>query len=103
MLHKLVDGFCFGEGPRWYEGRLWFSDVIGQQVYAMDDSGHLEAIVKLDDMPSGLGFLPDGRLLIMTMISGRLMLHDGQTLTQLAALSNLSPYPFNDMVTDTKG
>ena len=29
-LTPLAAGFCFGEGPRWFEGLLWFSDMLGE-------------------------------------------------------------------------
>ena len=40
----LVDGLCFGEGPRWHEDRLYFSDMHGNTVYAVDTAGKLETI-----------------------------------------------------------
>ena len=32
-LTPLATGFCFGEGPRWFEGLLWFSDMLGEAVH----------------------------------------------------------------------
>ena len=74
MTKTLLDGLCFGEGPRWHEGRLWFSDMHGNTVYAADLNGNLETIVTLEgDQPSGLGWLPDGRLLIVSMTRRQLL------------------------------
>ena len=64
MTEVLLEGLRFGEGPRWHDGRLWFSDMHSQRVLAVDDEGKLETIVEVPQEPSGLGWLPDGRLLV---------------------------------------
>ena len=100
----LVSGLCFGEGPRWHNGRLYFSDMHGNTVYAADTSGELETIVRLeDDEPSGLGWLPDGRMLIVSMRNRKLLVLDGNELSEFADLSGIATYHCNDMVTDLKG
>ena len=100
----LVDGLCFGEGPRWHNDRLYFSDMHGRTVYALDASGNLEIIVHLeDDEPSGLGWLPDGRMLIVSMRNRKLLVLDCGKLTEFADLSSIATYHCNDMVTDLEG
>ena len=100
----LVSGLCFGEGPRWRNDRLYFSDMHGNTVYAVDTSGKLETIVQLEgDEPSGLGWLPDGRMLIVSMRNRKLLALDGTGLTDFADLSGIATYHCNDMVTDLKG
>ncbi len=101
-LKPFTSGFCFGEGPRWHAGYLWFSDTIGKRVYRTRD-GQLEIVVTLDDLPSGLGFLPDGRLVMVAMTRRELRVWDGEHLTTYADLSDLTPYPINDMVIDLAG
>lgn len=104
MTQVLVNGLCFGEGPRWHDGRLFFSDMHADTVYAVDADGTLETIVRLpDDQPSGLGWLPDGRLLIVSMSRRRLLVFDGKTLQDFADLSDYASYHCNDMVTDANG
>jgi hypothetical protein len=56
----LLDGLAFGESPRWHDGRLWFSDMLGYQVMAVDLPGRAEKIIKVPEFPSGHGWLPDG-------------------------------------------
>ena len=63
----LVDGLTFPEGPRWHEGKLYFSDFFTLQVYAIDASGHCESILEVTKQPSGLGWLPDGTLLVVSI------------------------------------
>lgn len=104
MTKTLVDGLCFGEGPRWRDNYLWFSDMHANTVYRMDLSGQLETIVTLaDDQPSGLGWLPDGRLLIVSMQSRQLLVLEDDGPKIFADLSDVAAYHCNDMVTDAQG
>jgi sugar lactone lactonase YvrE len=99
----LIAGLRFPEGPRWRDGRLWFSDMHAQQVLAVDPSGTLETIATVPEDPSGLGWLPDGRLLIVSMRDRRLLRLDPAGLTEVADLSHLAPCHCNDMVVDARG
>ena len=63
-LTPLANGFCFGEGPRWFEGLLWFSDMLGEAVHTVNLQGDLTTLPLAGHAPSGLGFRPDGSLLI---------------------------------------
>lgn len=100
----LMDGLCFPEGPRWHEGRLWFSDMHGPHVIALDMAGKSEIIATVENSPSGLGWLPDGRLLIVSMKDRKLLVRtaDGQ-LKEHADLSKLASFHCNDMVVDAQG
>ena len=99
----LVDGLVFPEGPRWHDGRLWFSDILGGKVYAFDPAtAQASAVAQVPGGPSGLGFLPDGRLLIAAMRSRRLLRLDPEGLTTVADLSGIT-VRLNDMVVDRLG
>lgn len=99
----ILDGLCFGEGPRWHDGKLWFSDMHGLWVMTVDVAGHAEKIVEVPGHPSGLGWLPDGRLLVVSMEDRRLLRLDPGGLTEVADLSQLAPFHCNDMVVDARG
>jgi sugar lactone lactonase YvrE len=99
----LVEGLCFAEGPRWHEGRLWFSDMHDHHVYAADMNGNLETIAHVPQQPSGLGWLPDGRLLIVSMLDRKLLVLQDGKLAEFANLHDLAKYHCNDMVTDSFG
>jgi sugar lactone lactonase YvrE len=100
----LVDGFVFGEGPRWHDRRLWFSDMHGEAVYATGLSGQLEKVVGLPGrQPSGLGFLPDGSLLIVSMLEPEILRWDGHDLSVHSDLRGLVGDRCNDMVVDAHG
>jgi sugar lactone lactonase YvrE len=100
----LLEGLAFPEGPRWHEGRLWFSDMHALTVVAVDEQGNRQDIVRVENCPSGLGWLPDGRLLVVSMNDRRLLRHetDGQ-LVAVAALSDLASFHCNDMIVDREG
>ena len=103
-LRTLVEGLSFPEGPRWHDGRLWFSDFYTHRVLATDLDGHVETICEVPNQPSGLGWDPQGRLLIVSMLDRRLLrLEADGTLSTIADLSALATGPCNDMVVDASG
>jgi len=100
----LADGIFFGEGPRWHEGRLWFSDFHAQAVMSVSPDGDLRTEFTLDDQPSGLGWLPDGRLLVVAMRRRQLLRREsGGAIVLHADLSGVHAMLSNDMVVDAHG
>jgi sugar lactone lactonase YvrE len=97
-----VDDVSFAEGPRWRDGYLWYSDFYHHTVYRVSEAGLREPIVKVPNQPSGLGWLPDGDLLIVSMID-RKVLRFGAELTEHADLSEVATFHCNDMVVDAVG
>ncbi len=100
---QLATGFCFGEGPRWFEGLLWFSDMLGEAVHTVDLRGSLTTLPLPGHAPSGLGFRPDGALLIASIENRQLLRYDGETVTTIADLSGVAPADLGDMVVDDLG
>jgi sugar lactone lactonase YvrE len=96
-------GFVFLEGPRWRGDRLWVSDMLGHTVYRLTADGAREAVVEVPGKPSGIGFLPDGTPLIVSMHDRKLMKLVAGKLQLHADLSELCPYEINDMVVDKRG
>jgi len=99
----LLDGLSFGEGPRWHEGELWFSDMHHHTVMAVDPEGRSREVVRVEGDPSGLGWLPDGRLLVVSMRDRRLLRLDPDGLREHADLSAIATWHCNDMVCDARG
>lgn len=99
----LLDGLAFAEAPRWHDGALWFSDFFLQQVLRVDAQGRCEVMAELPNQPSGLGWAPDGRLLVVSMLDHRLMRLDPGGLVTVAELGAFATGPCNDMVVDARG
>jgi sugar lactone lactonase YvrE len=98
------EGLFFGEGPRWHDGRLWYSDFYDHAVHALVPGGEDERVVEVAAQPSGLGWMPDGSLLIVSMIDRKVLrLGTDHTLVEHADLHELAPFHCNDMVVDSRG
>jgi sugar lactone lactonase YvrE len=102
-LSLLADGLHFTECPRWHSGRLYFSDMTGKTVYSVGEDGGPETVCKVAARPGGLGFAPNGDLLISAMDEGRILrMRDGK-LSEYANLSKLAPTGINDMIVSPEG
>lgn len=102
-LLTVVDGYTFLEGPRWHDGRLWMSDFYSHQVVAVDPDGKVEVIAAVPQQPSGLGWLPDGTLLVVSMRDRKLLRLENGDLVEHADLSTTTGGHVNDMVVDSHG
>lgn len=101
----LARGRHFCEGPRWHAGRFWFSDFYAHEVCSVGLDGDVRVELTLDgEQPSGLGWLPDGRLLVVGMTKRRVLRreHDG-SLVAHADLSEIATFHANDMLVDATG
>ncbi len=99
----LLDGGAFLEGPRWHEGKLWFSDMHGRAVMTVGADGVSEVVATVPNRPSGLGWLPNGRMLVVSMTDRRLLRLEPDGFAEHADLSGLAAHECNDMVVDTIG
>jgi len=103
-VRTVADGFSFLECPRWRGGRLWLSDFYSRRVIAVHESGRVETITEVAGQPSGLGWLPDGRLLVVSMRDRRVLRREPDgTLVEHADLSELATGHLNDMLVDDAG
>ena len=99
----LVEGLAFAEAPRWHNSKLWFSDFYTHKVSYVGADGQAVAVLDVPGQPSGLGWLPDGRLLVVSMTDRRLLRQDPGGLVTVADLSKHAPFHCNDMVVDRHG
>jgi sugar lactone lactonase YvrE len=103
-LETVLDGLSFGEAPRWHNGQLYFSDIYAHRVEVLGLDGIRQTVATFAGPVSGLGWLPDGRLLVVSM-------HDkcvlrGEKDGGFAVHADLSPIATgfaNDMVVTSNG
>jgi sugar lactone lactonase YvrE len=103
-MRTLTTGLALGESPRWHEDRLWFVDMGTHRVGAVGPDGAYELVADVPGMPMGIGWLPDGRMLIVSSQDGQLLQRDEDgKLTGYADLSTLDNHPWSDMAVDGRG
>jgi sugar lactone lactonase YvrE len=68
---RLLEGLTFPEAPRWREDGLWFCDMLGHTVHHLDRAGELHTVARFDEAPGGIGFTPDGDLLVVGIHSAK--------------------------------
>ena len=103
-LTALYEGGHYFEGPRWHDGRWYVSDFYDRAVYAVGEDGRSEEVVRVEQQPSGLGWLPDGSLLVVSMRDHRLLRRapDGSVSVH-ADVSEHCGGHLNDLVVDAAG
>ena len=102
-LTPWVSGLGFGEAPRWHDGALWLSDITEQRVLRVDTTGQVQTVVSTPGEPSGLGWLPDGGLLVVQMAEHEVWRYANGTLQRYCATAPISRSKLNDMVVDRNG
>lgn len=109
QAQTLVENIIYGECPRYKMAtrELYFSDMHGRQVLKYSLSTRTKTLVYEDpeDMLSGLGWLPDGKMLIVSMNKRRLLLHDEKTQSTetYADVKDVTRFRANDLVVSTSG
>ncbi|AWK76544.1 gluconolactonase (plasmid) [Rhodococcus oxybenzonivorans] len=103
-MKKLLDGGTFFEGPRWHEGAWYTSDLYTHRVLRVDTDGTTTEMGYAPNQPSGIGWLPDGTMLVVSMKDSRVLRRDRDGTLQLHG--DLAPHTVgyaNDMVVDQRG
>ncbi|MEU3271706.1 SMP-30/gluconolactonase/LRE family protein [Saccharomonospora sp. NPDC006951] len=99
----LSSGHVFAECPRWHDGRLWFVDMHGHAVIAVDEHGESEVITEVPGRTGGIGWLPDGRLLVVQQDARRILRLEPEGLVEHADLSGAVSSMLNDLWVDASG
>lgn len=98
------DGLSFGEGPRWHEGRLWYSDFYRRAVFSMAPDGSEERLEHVvEGQPSGLGWTPEGDLLCVSGLDHRVLRISHGVTSTWADISAYCGFWANDMVVSDAG
>jgi sugar lactone lactonase YvrE len=104
MMKQLLAGGHFFEGARWRDGHWWVSDLYAHTVLKIAPDGRSEIVARVAQQPSGLGWLADGTLLIVSMKDRRVLRLNADGTTALHAdILALTGSLANDMATDGRG
>lgn len=99
----VLEGLAYPECPRWHDGLLYFSDQYAGNVIALDANGVATTVAEVPGRPSGLGWMPDGDMLVVSMLEHRVYRCSDGALRVHAELRDQHPGPSNDMVVDSRG
>jgi sugar lactone lactonase YvrE len=103
-LRVVAEGLTYLEGPRWHDGMLWFVDFYTYGVYRVNPGGKVEKVLDVPEQPSGLGWLPDGRMLVVSMKDRKILRleADGQIVVHADIWAHCGGHA-NDMVVAPNG
>jgi sugar lactone lactonase YvrE len=100
-MRTLLTGRGLVESPRWHGDRLYFSDWSAGEVLTVDLAGHSEVVAQVKSLPLCTGWLPDGRMLIVSSGDGRLLRREADG--SLTTYADLGRPGWNDIVVDGRG
>ncbi len=104
QLEDFVDGLGFAEAPRWHAGHLWISDIVARSVLRIDpQTGRADTAFETPGEPSGLGWLPDGSVLVVQMAEHEVLRWHRGLLMRHGLTTPFSRARLNDMVVDAQG
>ena len=103
QLVSFHTGGIFFEGPRWHDGSWWVSDFYTHKVSRISPDGVASTVVEVEAQPSGLGWLPDGSLVISSMLDHTVLRYADGRLTVLADVTEHCGGFLNDLVVDAFG
>jgi sugar lactone lactonase YvrE len=99
-----LSGLYFGECPRWRDGRLWYSDFFDHGVFSVSPDGDRRKEVEFEGETGGLGWLPDGRLLIVSRLERAVLRREEDgSLVRHGELRPWATWHANDMVVASNG
>ncbi len=102
-IDVVLEGLAFPECLRWHNDRLWFSDVYDHTVQVVAGPGKASVVLEVEGRPSGLGWLPDGHLLVVSMLDRQVVRLEGRTPVVHADLRPFFEHSANEMVVDETG
>lgn len=103
-LEELLSGGAFFESPRWHDGRWWVSDFYRRIVLAIDERGNAEVVMEVEGQPSGIGWMPDGSMLVVSMKEQLVLRRQPSGAVSIHAdVAEFCGGNLNDMVVDASG
>lgn len=95
-----ADGLVFGKSPRYHNGLLYVSDMLGGKIYTIAADGSKSVLVEVPEMPNGMAFMPAGTLVYSSMYNTRLHRFVNGQSSLHADLSSVMTGYCGDMVID---
>lgn len=103
-FQQLHEGGAFFESPRWHEGRWWLSDFYRRLVVTVGADGGEDVVIEVEGQPSGIGWMPDGSMLVVSMKDHLVLKRDTDgEVTVHADVSEHCSGHLNDMVVAADG
>ncbi|TKT75734.1 SMP-30/gluconolactonase/LRE family protein [Aquamicrobium sp. LC103] len=102
-VRTIASGFAYPEGPRWHEDHLWFADQHDETVHILSPDGARVDSLHVEGGPSGMGWLPDGDLLVVSMENHAVLRRSGSGFTAYCDLGYIHRHLTNEMVVDATG
>jgi sugar lactone lactonase YvrE len=102
-LKPLVTDGKYFEGPRWQEGRLWFVDSLAMKLLRVSLDGKCETVCQIPGIAGGIGFLPDGNVVVTSMFDRKLLTFANGEVSTLCDLSQVAAGTIDDMIIDGFG
>jgi sugar lactone lactonase YvrE len=103
QLRTVLEGGSYFEGPRWHDGTWWVSDFYRRTVSTVTQDGVETVVLEVEGQPSGLGWMPDGALVVTSMKDRRLLRVADGAVSTLAELTDFCGGHANDLVVDAHG
>lgn len=104
VARTIASGFAYPEGPRWHGGNLWFADQHDETVHVLAPDGKRVDSFHVEGGPSGMGWMPGGDLLVVSMEKHQVLRRSGSgAMAVHSDLSHLHQYLTNEMVVDAEG
>src|SRR5215471_20435194 len=102
-LRPLVMEGKYFEGPRWYEDKLWFVDSLAMKLLRVSLDGECEEVCDIPGVAGGIGFLPNGDVVITSMFDHKLLTFANGKVSTLCDLSKVAAGTIDDMIIDGFG
>jgi sugar lactone lactonase YvrE len=102
-MRTLIERGMYFESPRFHDGQLWLSDALTSKVLRAKLNRTCELVCKINGVPSGLGFLPRGDLIVVSMFRQKLYRCGHGKVSAYADLSAVAAGTLDDMIIDSSG
>jgi sugar lactone lactonase YvrE len=102
-MRVLIERGLYFESPRFRDGQLWVSDALTSKIVRATLNKTTELICKINGVPSGIGFLPRGDLIIVSMFRQKLYRCSDGDVSAYADLAQVANGTLDDMIIDPAG